>query len=50
MNFYNPGHNTLELYNVLAQVWFVTSKGKLDIYNNKIGAPVASRVAERSKF
>ena len=28
---YNPGHNVLEFYNVLLQVWFTTSKRKIDI-------------------
>ena len=28
---YNPGHNILELYSVLLQVRFATSKTKLDI-------------------
>ena len=28
---YNPGHNILELYNILVQAWFPTSKTKLDI-------------------
>ena len=28
---YNPGHNILELYNVLVQVRVATSKTKLDI-------------------
>ena len=28
---YNPGHNILELYNVLVQIRFTTSKKKLDI-------------------
>ena len=28
---FNPGHNILELWNVLVQVWFATSKTKLDI-------------------
>ena len=28
---YNPGHNTLELYNILIQVRFTTSETKLDI-------------------
>ena len=29
--YYNSGHNILELYSVLVQVWFPTSKMKLDI-------------------
>ena len=28
---YNPGHSILELYNILVQVRFATSKTKLDI-------------------
>ena len=28
---YNPGHNILELYNILVQIHFTTSKAKLDI-------------------
>ena len=28
---YNPGHNILELYNILVQIRFTTSKTKLDI-------------------
>ena len=28
---YNPRHDTLELYDVQVQVWFATSKTKLDI-------------------
>ena len=28
---YNPGHNILELYNVLVQIRFTTSKRKLGI-------------------
>ena len=30
-NNYNPGHNILELYNILVQIWFTTSKKNLDI-------------------
>ena len=30
-DIYNPGHNILELYNVLVQIRFTTSKTKLDI-------------------
>ena len=29
--FYNPGHNILELYIILVQIWFTTTKMKLDI-------------------
>ena len=28
---YNPGHNILELYNILVQIKFSTNKRKLDI-------------------
>ena len=31
MKTYNPGHNILKLYDILAQVRFTTSKMKLDI-------------------
>ena len=31
MKAYNPGHNILKLYDILAQVRFTTSKMKLDI-------------------
>ena len=44
---YNPGHNILELYNILVQIQFTTSKRKLDIYYSKLGIQVASRVAKR---
>ena len=43
---YNLGHNILELCNPLAQVRFVTSKTKIDIYYSKLGMPVAPRVVE----
>ena len=33
--YYNPGHNILELYNILVQVQFPTSKTKLDIQYSK---------------
>ena len=39
---YNPGHNILELYNVLVQVRFATSKMKINIWYNKFGLRVAS--------
>ena len=45
---YNPGHNILELYNILVQIRFTTSKTKLDNYS-KLGIRVASGVAERLK-
>ena len=47
---YNPGHNILELYNVLLEVRVATSKTKHDIHYNKVGARVTSRVAERIKL
>ena len=46
---YNPGHNTLELYNILVQIQFTTSKRKLDIQYSKLGIRVASKAAERLK-
>ena len=46
---YNPGHNILELYNILVQIRFTTSKKKLDIYYSKLGMRVASRITERLK-
>ena len=39
---YNPGHNTFELYIVLVQVGFATSKTKLDIYHKRLGILIAS--------
>ena len=44
---YNLGHNILELYNILVQVRFTTSKTKLDIWDRKLSIRVASRVAEQ---
>ena len=44
---FNPGHNILELYSVLALVRFAASKTKLDIWYNKLGIRVAEQVAER---
>ena len=44
---YNPGHNILELYNILVKIRFTTSKTKLDIQHSKLGTRVASRVPER---
>ena len=44
---YNPGHNILELCNVLVQAWFAACKVELDIWYNKLGVRIASRVAER---
>ena len=46
---YNPGNNTLELYNILVQIRFITSEKKLDIYYSKLCIRVATRVAERLK-
>ena len=46
---YNPGHNILQLYNILLQTRFITSKRKLDVQYSKLGIRVASRVAERSQ-
>ena len=42
----NPGHNILALLYNLADVLFPTNKTMLDIYYNKLGIGVASRVAE----
>ena len=47
---YNLGHNILELYSVLIQTRFTTSKTKLDIQYSKLDIRVASRVAERLKI
>ena len=44
--YYDPGHNILELFNNLAQVRIATSKTILDIYHSKPATRVASRVAE----
>ena len=46
---YNPGHNILELYNILVKIRFTRSKTKLDIYYSKLGTQVASQVAEQFK-
>ena len=46
---YNPGHNILELYNVLVQIRFTTSERKLEVQYSKLVIRVASRVAERPK-
>ena len=48
-SYYNPGHNILELYSVLVQVRFTTSKTKLDVFYSKLGIRVASRAAKRLK-
>ena len=47
---YNPGHNILELYNILLQIQFTTSITKLDVQYSKLGIRVAPRVAERLKI
>ena len=46
---YNPGHDILELCNILVQIQFTTSKMKLDICYNKLCMRVASRVVEQLK-
>ena len=46
----NPGHNILELYNVLVQVLFATSKTEPDFYYNKFCIQVASGVAKQPKI
>ena len=48
--YYNPGHNILELYNILVQVQFVTSKTKLYIQYRKLGIALASRVANHLRL
>ena len=45
----NLGDNILELYHVLVQIQVATSKANLDIYYNKLGIRVPSRVAKRRK-
>ena len=45
----NPGHNVLALFNNLADVLIPASKTICDIYYNKLGIRVASRVFERLK-
>ena len=45
----NPGHNILELYNILVLIKFTTSKTKLDIQYSRLGIPVASRLAKQLK-
>ena len=39
---YNPGHNILELYNILVLVRFITSKTKLNVYYIKLGTRVVA--------
>ena len=46
---YNPGHNILELYNILVQVRFITCETKLHMQYSKLDTRVASQVAERIK-
>ena len=46
----NLGNNILELYNVLVQIIFTTSKTKRDIQYSKLSIWVASRVAELLKI
>ena len=45
----NLGHNILELYNILVQSRFTTSKRKFDIQYSKLGIRVASIVVKRLK-
>ena len=47
---YNIGHNVLELYNVLVQIRFTTSKTKRDIQYSKLGIRVTLRVAAERVF
>ena len=46
---YNSGPDISELYNVLGQGRFTTSKLKLDIQYNKAGVQVASGVTKQQK-
>ena len=46
---HNTGHNTLTVFNNLAQFWITTSKTILDIRQNKLDTRVPSRVSERRK-
>ena len=41
---YNHGNNILELYNVLVQIRFTTSKRNLDIWYSKLSIRVAERL------
>lgn len=45
----NPGHDISELYKILANVRFATSKTDLDIYYIKLSIQFASQVAEQLK-
>ena len=40
----NLGHNCLQLYNVLVEILFTTSKKKLDIQYSKLGIQVAKQL------
>ena len=40
----------MELYNVLVQIQFTTSKAKRGMQHSKLGIRVASRVAEQIKL
>ena len=46
---YSPDHNILEFYSVLVQVRLTASKTNLDIWYNKLGKRIASRVTKRLK-
>ena len=46
---YSPDHNILEFYSVLVLVRLTASKTNLDIWYNKLGKRVASRVTKRLK-
>ena len=41
---YNPGHDILELYNILVKIRFTTSKTKLDIQCSKLGTGVVEQL------
>ena len=43
----NPGHNILELCNILVQIRFTTSKMKLDIKYSKLSIQVVSQVSKQ---
>ena len=45
----NLGHNIFELYNILVEISFTTSKTKLDVKYRKLGMRVTSQVAEQLK-
>ena len=45
----NSGHNILELCSVLVQVWFATSKMKIDLSYNELGIWVVSQFAKGLK-